>query len=92
MAHRINVIFDDDAWEIVRSLPRGRRSEFISRALVETAASGPKRPATRESAALQRRPRRRRKAARTPRASNGMRTDGRRPPLASLDSEELPGA
>jgi len=36
MAPRVNVMLDDRAWEVVRSLPRGRRSRFVSRAVVDT--------------------------------------------------------
>ncbi len=35
MAHRVNVMLDDRAWEVLRSLPRGRRSRFVSRAVVD---------------------------------------------------------
>ncbi|MCD4750040.1 MAG: hypothetical protein K8R59_11765 [Thermoanaerobaculales bacterium] len=35
MAHRVNVMLDDRAWEVIRSLPRGRRSRFVSRAVVD---------------------------------------------------------
>ena len=38
MAHRVNVMLDDEAWQVIRSLPRGRRSHFISRAVVNTAS------------------------------------------------------
>lgn len=45
MGHRVNVMLDDEAWELVRSLPRGRRSRFISRAVVDAATRDTRRRA-----------------------------------------------
>ncbi len=33
MGHRVNVMLDDEAWEILRSIERGERSRFVSAAV-----------------------------------------------------------
>lgn len=38
MGHRVNVVIDDDAWEIVERIPKGERSRAINTALLEWAA------------------------------------------------------
>ena len=35
MAHRINVMIDDDVWERLKRIPRGKRSRLINQALEE---------------------------------------------------------
>ena len=52
MAHRVNVMLDDRAWEVVRSLPRGRRSRFVSRAVVDTHILDERREAVEQLAEL----------------------------------------
>ena len=54
MAHRINVMLDEEAWQVVSSLPRGQRSRFISRAVVATAGSEQRRSAAEGLAKLRR--------------------------------------
>jgi len=55
MAHRVNIMLDDEAWEVVRALPRGHRSRFISRAVISTAGLDQKREAAEGLAALRER-------------------------------------
>ena len=52
MAHRVNVMLDDEAWEVIRSLPRGKRSRFISRAVVDVANLDQRREAAERLAEL----------------------------------------
>lgn len=52
MAHRVNVMLDEDAWQVVRALPRGQRSRFISRAVISTAALDRRRKAASQLAVL----------------------------------------
>ena len=54
MAHRVNVMLDDDAWQVIRSLPRGKRSRFISRAVVDVASLDQRRDAAERLAELRR--------------------------------------
>jgi len=54
MAHRVNVMLDDEAWRVIRSLPRGKRSRFISRAVVNSASLDQRRDAARCLAGLRR--------------------------------------
>jgi hypothetical protein len=54
MAHRVNVMLDDEAWRVVSSLPRGLRSQFISRAVVATAGLEQRRRAAEHLARLRR--------------------------------------
>ena len=37
MAHRVNVVLDDEAWERLQSVPRGERSRFVSQAIRQAA-------------------------------------------------------
>ena len=37
MAHRVNVVLDDDAWALLERVPRGQRSRFVSAAVREAA-------------------------------------------------------
>lgn len=34
MPHRTNLILSDDAWEMLQTVPKGRRSEAVSQAVV----------------------------------------------------------
>lgn len=34
MPHRTNLVLSDDAWEMLQKVPKGRRSEAVSRAVV----------------------------------------------------------
>ena len=52
MPHRVNVMLDNQAWEIISSIPRGRRSRFISRAVVEAATLENRRRTAEQLAAL----------------------------------------
>jgi hypothetical protein len=52
MAHRVNVMLDDEAWKVISSLPRGQRSRFISRAVVVTAGLDQRRNAAEHLARL----------------------------------------
>jgi hypothetical protein len=54
MAHRINVMLEDDAWQVVSSLPRGQRSRFISRAVIARAGVEQRRSAAERLATLRR--------------------------------------
>jgi len=55
MPQRVNVMLDDRAWEVIRSLPRGQRSRFISRAIVDVATLENRREAAKRLAELRRR-------------------------------------
>ncbi len=33
MAHRVNVMLDDEAWEILKDIERGERSRFVTAAV-----------------------------------------------------------
>ncbi|MFH1176879.1 MAG: hypothetical protein V1750_05675 [Acidobacteriota bacterium] len=35
MAHRVNVVLDEEAWRVLGAVTRGQRSRFVSHALVE---------------------------------------------------------
>jgi chromatin segregation and condensation protein Rec8/ScpA/Scc1 (kleisin family) len=35
MSHRVNVLLEDDAWALLRSVPQGERSRVVNRALAE---------------------------------------------------------
>ena len=37
MAHRVNVVLDEEAWERLQSVPRGERSRFVSEAVRQAA-------------------------------------------------------
>jgi hypothetical protein len=37
MAHRVNVVLDDEAWGRLQSVPRGDRSRFVSEAVRQAA-------------------------------------------------------
>lgn len=37
MGHRVNVVLDEEAWERLRSVPKGERSRFVSEAVLEAA-------------------------------------------------------
>lgn len=54
MAHRVNVMLNDEAWQVIRSLPRGQRSRFISRAVVNAASLDQRRDAAERLAGLRR--------------------------------------
>lgn len=34
MPHRTNMVLSDDAWEMLQQIPKGRRSEVVSKAVV----------------------------------------------------------
>ncbi len=54
MAHRVNVMLNEEAWQVIRSLPRGQRSRFISRAVVDAASLDQRRDAAERLAGLRR--------------------------------------
>ena len=33
MGHRVNMMLDDEAWEIIQNIERGQRSRFVSEAV-----------------------------------------------------------
>lgn len=35
MSHRVNIIVDDQVWKSLQKIPKGERSQFISRAIIE---------------------------------------------------------
>lgn len=37
MAHRVNIMLDDFAWNILQELPKGERSKIVNTAIVEWA-------------------------------------------------------
>jgi len=37
MAHRVNVMLDDEAWEALQEIEHGRRSRFVSEAVKKAA-------------------------------------------------------
>lgn len=37
MAHRVNIVIQDEAWDVLAKLPRGERSQAISIAILEWA-------------------------------------------------------
>ncbi len=52
MAHRVNVMLDDEAWEGLRKVPRGERSRFVSNAVREAALRRRRRVAVEELDAI----------------------------------------
>lgn len=39
MAHRVNIMLDDDVWKVLRKVPRGERSKVINEAMLATIKS-----------------------------------------------------
>jgi len=37
MAHRVNVMLDNEAWDVLREIERGKRSRFVSAAVKRAA-------------------------------------------------------
>jgi hypothetical protein len=52
MAHRVNVVLDDEAWEGLRHVRRGDRSRFVSEAVREATLRRRRRAAAAELAAI----------------------------------------
>ena len=48
MAHRVNVVIDDEVWEIVGRIPKGERSRAVNTALLEWAVRRRRRAAAAE--------------------------------------------
>lgn len=43
MAHRVNIMLDDDLWKILKKVPRGERSKVINETMLATIKSQQKR-------------------------------------------------
>ncbi len=52
MAHRVDVVLDDEVWERLRSIPRGDRSRFVSDAVRQAAQRRRRRAAVADLEAL----------------------------------------
>ena len=39
MAHRVNIMLDDDVWKVLQKVPRGERSQVINEVMVATLKS-----------------------------------------------------
>ena len=52
MGHRVNVMLDDEAWEVLQEIERGERSRFVSEAVKRAALQRQRQQAVRELDAL----------------------------------------
>ncbi len=52
MGHRVNVMLDDEAWEVLQEIERGERSRFVSEAVKSAALRRRRQRAVRELDAL----------------------------------------
>ena len=48
MAHRLNIMLDDEVWKSLQQLPKGMRSRYISEAVAERLQHERRRKAARE--------------------------------------------
>lgn len=48
MAHRLNIVLNDEAWKSLQQLPKGMRSRYISEAVAERLQRDRRREAARE--------------------------------------------